>query len=96
MSEQHLSTRSKTCMHLENFKFFQVFTGHDYFSSTSGAINEQVFYKVPLLTLLKKQFCGKCSRISKDSFDSKEMREEKLVFRSNAKIIPSVVAGKTG
>ena len=41
-SEQYLSTRSKTCMHLKNFKFFLVFAGQKQFSGTRRATSEQM------------------------------------------------------
>ena len=42
MSEQFLSTRSKTYMHLKNFKFYLIFAVRKQTSGTTRATNEQV------------------------------------------------------
>ena len=42
MTEQHLRTKSKTCMHLENFKNFLIFTGQKHIKDTSSATNGKV------------------------------------------------------
>ena len=42
MSEPYLSTRSKTCLHLKNSRFFLVLAGQKHISGTRRATNSQV------------------------------------------------------
>ena len=65
-SEQHLGTRSKTCMLLEKFKFFLNFAVQNHISGTSRATNEHVQFLIPNKTF-KKNYCGNRSRTSKGS-----------------------------
>ena len=48
MSERHLNTRSKTCMHHENFKFFLVSASEKHVFGTSKVTNEQLLLLAPL------------------------------------------------
>ena len=48
MSEQYLSTGSKTCVHLKKFKFFLVIAGQKPNSGMRRATNGQVNQQAPL------------------------------------------------
>ena len=50
MSEQHLSTRTKTCMHLKKFQIVPIIAGQKHISGTISATNEQVHYWSPIKT----------------------------------------------
>ena len=56
MSESHLSTRPKTCMHLKKFQLILVFAGQEHNSGTSTANKEQVQYWAPLITYFNITF----------------------------------------
>ena len=53
LSQQDLSTRFKTSIHLRETKFIPVFVGQKYISSTSRATNERMQNWGPSLTLKK-------------------------------------------
>ena len=55
MSQQYLSIRSNTCLHLKKFKFYLIFTSQKNNSGTPRGTNEQVHQQVPL-TSFKTQF----------------------------------------
>ena len=61
MSEQQLTTKSKTCMHLKNFKSFLVFAGQKQISGKSRCNKKFNFYHS------KHNYCGKRSRTSKNN-----------------------------
>ena len=50
MSEQHLSTSSKSCIYLKKFNFFLVFSGRKHISDISRANNEQVLHQTLILS----------------------------------------------
>ena len=54
MSEQFLSTRSKTYMHFKNFKFYLIFAVRKQISGKTSATNKQVHQQAPLASFKTK------------------------------------------